>query len=218
MSAPTINICIIDDHSLIRDGIKSSLENFSGLTVVAEATNGKQALDALAGKSIDIVLMDISMDVMNGIEATKKIRKIFPEIKILALTMHDDDSHILHMLKAGAMGYVLKSEPSENLVKAIEAVLMGKTYFSKKVSDIMMNRFMSIKTKKSTFGFDQLTKREIEILLLISNGLTNPQIADKLFISHRTVDSHRRNLIQKLNVKNTAGLVMAAVKNGVVEV
>ncbi|TRX60034.1 response regulator transcription factor [Fulvivirga sp. M361] len=218
MNLKPVNVFIVDDHSLIREGIKSSLENFRTVTVVGEAANGKQALAELAKQSVDIVLMDISMSVMDGIEATRKIRKLFPDLKVLALTMHDDNSHILKMMKAGALGYVLKSENSKNLVKAIETVAKGQTYFGKKVSDTMMNHLMSVKTKKSTFGFSQLTKREVEILRHIAEGLTNPEIAKKLFIGHRTVDTHRRNLIQKLNVKNTAGLVRVAIKNGVVEV
>ena len=218
MNLKPVNVFIVDDHSLIREGIKSSLENFRTVAVVGEAANGKQALAELAKQSVDIVLMDISMSVMDGIEATRKIRKLFPDLKVLALTMHDDNSHILKMMKAGALGYVLKSENSKNLVKAIETVAKGQTYFGKKVSDTMMNHLMSVKTKKSTFGFSQLTKREVEILRHIAEGLTNPEIAKKLFIGHRTVDTHRRNLIQKLNVKNTAGLVRVAIKNGVVEV
>lgn len=212
-----INILIVDDHKIVRDGIISSLKNFENLNVVGEASNGKAVLDLLARKPVDVVLMDISMEDMDGIEATGIIRNNYPDAKILALTMHEDESHIVRMLKAGAMGYILKNVSMDGLIKAIQTVARGEAYFSRKVSDTIMARFVSAKTAKKSTGFDHLTKREKEILKLIAEGLTNHEIAERLFISSRTVDTHRRNLIQKLQVKNTAGLVRMAIKNGIVE-
>jgi len=214
---------VVDDHKMIRDGIKSSLSDVEGLEIVNEASDGAEAIDKLTAEQVDVVLMDISMSGMGGIEATKKITETFAEVKVLALTMHDEESHIMNMLQAGALGYILKSTGMTELVEAVKTVANGESFFSQKVSATLLGQFVKNKaaTKKEDDKTDaslaQLTKREHEILKLIAEEFTNQEIADKLFISQRTVDTHRRNLIQKLNAKNTAGLVRYAFRNGLVE-
>ncbi len=214
---------VVDDHKMIRDGIKSSLSDVAGLEIINEASDGNEALEKLAAEPVDVVLMDISMSGMGGIEATKKITEAFAEVKVLALTMHDEESHIMNMLQAGALGYILKSTGMTELVEAVRTVANGESYFSKKVSATLLGQFVKNKAvakkenDKTDASLSELTKRELEILKLIAEEYTNQEIAEKLFISQRTVDTHRRNLIQKLNAKNTAGLVRYAFRNGLVQ-
>ena len=154
---------------------------------------------------------------LDGIDATKYITEHFPEVKVLALTMHTDESHITRMLQVGAMGYILKNTGKKELTEAIKTVASGESYFAKEASEVIMRRLMKNKSlQKGKFANVELTKREKEVLKLIAEENTNHEIADKLFISPRTVDTHRRNLLQKLKVKNTAGLVKYAIQNEVV--
>ncbi len=208
-----IKIVIVDDHEIIRDGIKALLTNAEHIEVVGEASNGKEAIKILIEcNDVDLVLMDISMPVMNGIDATKYISENFTHPKVLTLTMHDDEVHIIKMLQAGALGYVFKTTGKNELVEAIDTIADGESYFTKEASKTIMQHFMKNKanSRKSTV---HLTKREKEVLLLITEELTNQEIADKLFLSHRTIDTHRRNLLQKIGVKNTVGLVKYALKH-----
>lgn len=211
-----VNILLVDDHGIIRDGIKSMLENGHGFQIVAEADNGREALEAIENSDapIDLVVMDINMPVMDGIEATKKIKKEWPEVKILALTMMKEDEHVRQMIQAGASGYILKNSGNEELIEAIEEVMKGKHYFSSDATySIMMDLIESGGKKKANAESANLTNREIEVLELITQEFTNQEIADKLDISVRTVDAHRRNLLQKTGARNTAGLVRFALEN-----
>jgi len=218
-----INIMIVDDHQIIRDGITSSLALDQEIKVVAEAACAEEALELLKINSeIDVIVMDINLgDGENGIQTTKKISQLYKKINILAISMHDDGTHILSMLKAGAIGYMLKGQGMKDLVEAIKTVAKGENYFSKHVSEILMKQFTR-KSQGASFKKQNqlihLTKREIEVLKLIAEEYTNQEIAEKLFISPRTVDSHRGTLIQKLNVKNTAGLVKYAINHGLIEI
>lgn len=212
-----IKILLVDDHDIIRDGIRALLEDEVGFKIVAEAENGIKALEACKEhEDLDIIIMDISMPEMNGIKATEKIKEDYPDIKVLALTMMDEDQHIRQMIEAGASGYILKSSDREELVTAITRILDGSHYFSEDAAyNVMMDIVKNAdKPDKET---SELTERELEVLELIVKEMTNQQIADKLFISIRTVDAHRRNLLQKTGAKNTAGLVTYAVKNNLVD-
>ncbi len=214
-----INILLVDDHKIIRDGIKALLKGVPDVEVVSEAEDGQMALDILASKNnIDLVLMDINMPNLNGVEATTFIVKNHGGVKVMALTMHDDDAHIIHMLKAGAVGYMFKTIGKVELTHAIRSVSQGDTYFAKEASQKIMEHFMQknkgAKVTRTEYNMSSLTKREKEVLQLIAEEFTNHEIAEKLFLSARTVDTHRRNLLQKLGVKNTAGLVKAAIKSG----
>jgi len=199
-----IKVLIADDHAIIRDGLKSMLGTVPELDIVATMENGRQVIDYLEHGEVDVVLMDISMPVLNGIDATVEITARFPSVKVIALTNYQQHDYIRYMLNAGAKGYVLKDADRTELFEALLDVSKGKKYYSEKVMDKM--------TAFSVAGAPALlTEREKEILKMIAGELTNQEIADQLFLSVRTVDTHRRNLLQKLGVKNTAGLVKCAI-------
>ena len=215
-----IEILLVDDHEIVRDGIKSLLEDEVGFKVTAEAENGKEAIEVCADQNIDLVVMDISMPEMNGIEATESIKERFPDIKVLALTMMDEDEHIRNMIEAGASGYIMKSSDKDELLKAITTILDDRHYFSEDVAQSVLMDLVkgnSKRKRKHEAPPDQITDREKEVLELIVKEYTNQQIADELNISIRTVDAHRRNLLQKTGAKNTAGLVTYAIRHELVK-
>jgi len=215
-----IKILIADDHPFFRDGMHQLLTDQLNITDIDEAANGSEVLERLADKSYDIIIMDIKMPVMNGIDATREIRKNYPDVKVLAMSMYDEQPYFIRMLKAGARGYLLKNSTKEELLDAISKLMQGENYFSKEVSDIMISNIVSgkqMETVNEEKIMMSLTSREIEIIRMIAEELTNVEIGERLNISPRTVDTHRRNLLQKLKVKNTAGLVKYAVKNGLLE-
>ncbi len=212
----TINILVVDDHKVFRDGINALLEKVEGVEVVAEASNGKEALDQLKKCRVDVVLMDIDMGEMNGIDTTQIVKQLYPDVNILVLSMHGEHNYIIKMLDAGASGYILKNAGMDEMVSAIKCVSKGDSYFSREVSTVLLQQLHKpVSTKKQKDV--ALTLRETEVLKLIAQEFSNPEIADKLFISIRTVDTHRRNLLEKLGVKNTAGLVKYALKKGLAD-
>lgn len=213
MSASKILLC--DDHQLIIDGLKNILLDQSDLTLIGEANNGQQALKILEVLQPDLVLMDIDMPVMNGLEATQQIRKKFPNVKVMILTMHDESSLVRKIMEIGANGYMLKNSDQEELIKAIHQVLKGELYFPEEILNGKKpekEESFSLRPSDAVL-LSQLTEREIEILAQIADGLSNKEIGDKLFISHRTVDTHRTNLMKKLDVHNIAGLIRFAIRN-----
>ncbi len=217
-----INILIVDDHRMVREGIRASLAELPDIQIVDEAANSAETLAKLAQyPDVRVVVMDITLgNGEDGIAITRQVVQQFPQVRVLALTMHDEEAHITNMLQAGAVGYLLKDTGMDELVTAIRTVAQGESYFSQEVSKSMMNRLMTNKQAKKKDGHvlpQALTRREREILQLIAEEYTNPEIAEKLFISPRTVDTHRRNLILKLNAKNTAGLVRYAIKFDLVD-
>lgn len=219
----TINILIVDDHKIIINGIKSLLEDATDICILSEAADGLEAIQSIKNVSdIQLVLMDIRMPNMDGVQATREITAQFPHIKVVALTMFDDNQYITSMLQAGARGYILKNTGKQELIRAIRLVAEGGTYFSSDVTSVVMSTYMNKSTptavsRGTELDPSQLTGREIEILKLIAFELTNKEIADKLIISPRTVHSHRRNLMQKIGVKNTAGLVRYALQFGILD-
>lgn len=209
-----IRVGIADDHEIVRDGIKLLLEDEPGYEIIFEAENGKEAVESCISHEIDLVIMDITMPEMDGIEATKILKEKYPDIKILALTMLSEDQHIRKMIKAGASGYILKSSGKKELLKAINAIVNGQHYFSEEATQSILQELINPEISKQKDSEDvHITERELEILKLIVNEFTNQEIADKLFLSVRTVDAHRRNLLQKTGAKNTAGLVKYALNN-----
>jgi len=204
-----IRVLLVDDHPLVLDGIRSRLEDDPEIAIVGEAGNGEEALRMAKERKPDIVLMDINMPVMNGIEAAEKFAELLPDIKLLMLTMHDSREYITKVLKAGAKGYILKDVSSSEMLIAIRAVHQGKTYYSSGVTDILVNE----SSKKEV----PLTDREKTILQLLAEGNSNKHVARELDISVRTVETHRRNIKRKLEVKTSAGLVKYAIENGIVE-
>lgn len=216
-----MNILLVDDHKIIREGIKHYLEAYDGVRVVGEAKNGVEALEWLEPNhaQVDIGILDIGMDGMNGIELCGEMTKLYPNIKCIALSMFSESYHIKQMMQAGALGYLLKNSSKEEIHEAITKVSDGGTYFTSEVTGIVMES-MTGTTKKSysRMTLDMpLTDRELEVLELIMKEFSNQEIADKLFISPRTVDAHKRNLLEKTGSKNLAGLVMYAVQNRLFE-
>ena len=208
-----IKILIVDDHQIVRDGIKLYLEKNPDFDIVAEADSGEEAVRLLKNIDVDLVMVDINMKGMSGIETTQQIMKDHPQLRVLALTMHNDYQHIKSMMDAGASGYVLKSCDEEEVVGAINSVINDEIYYSKEVAQTVMNN-MAKKRKKATHEImTPLTPRELEVYKLILEEMSNQEIADKLFISVRTVEVHKRNLLEKTGAKNSTGLVLYAIKN-----
>ncbi|CAD5258578.1 MULTISPECIES: response regulator transcription factor [unclassified Imperialibacter] len=204
-----IKVLIADDHHLMVDGIKSLLDDVEGLEIVGVANDGEETMVFVSRKPVDVILLDLQMPKMNGFQVAEQIKKKYPKIRILVLTMYDKPGFIRELLESGVDGYVLKNTGKEELVEGIKTVNNGEKFFSKEVSGIFYDSFRKEKDE-NTF----LTTREIEIIKLIAQELTSQEIADKLFLSHFTVDTHRRNIINKLGVKNTAGLIRYAYENG----
>ena len=215
-----IKIIIADDHKIIRVGLRGMLERESDIEITGEAENGEEVMSVLAQNPSHVVLMDIDLGETSGIEATKKIKEAYPAIHVLGLTMHEEPSYIVKMLEAGASGYLLKNAGREELLSAIHTVAKGDSYFSQKVSATLLqtitNRKNTVESAPKTPLQTPLTEREVEVLRLIAQEYSNGEIAEKLFISIRTVDTHRRNLLEKLQVKNTVGLVKYAIEKGII--
>ncbi len=211
-----VKILLADDHKIVRDGIKLMLEPQAGIDVVDEAENGEEALAKLKDLVVDIVVMDINMPKVDGITATKKIKEEYPDVKVLALTMSNDDLHIRQMIQAGASGYIMKSAGRKELKEAIDAIMEGKHYFSDEATESIMMDLVKGKGKSTAPDPIHITDREREILELIVQEHTNQEIAEKLYISSRTVDAHRRNLLQKTGARNTAGLVKYAFQHNLI--
>ncbi|MBL4592233.1 MAG: response regulator transcription factor [Flavobacteriales bacterium] len=203
-----IKILLVDDHDLVRIGIRSYLEMESGrFEVIGEASNGISAMAEIKVNKPDIIIMDINMPQMDGIKATKEVKKRYPEMKILALSMLSESQHIKAMITAGADGYILKNTSPDQLFEAIEKVCDNETYYSFDVSQKILSSFSKKKKSLSKYENTQLTAREKEVLYLIMKEYSNMEIAEKLYISTRTVDAHKRNLIEKTGVKNLVALV-----------
>jgi DNA-binding NarL/FixJ family response regulator len=211
-----IKVIIADDHKIFRQGISALISDEEDIKVIGEAGN-EQDLKQLLGTDLpDLILMDITFGESNGIELTNHLTSKYPGIKILAFSMHDEKSYVLKMLEAGATGYLIKSAGKEEMITGIRTVAKGDGYFSQEVSTLLLRHF-SKKDKTSSKVGEELTARELEVLKLIADEYSNPEIAEKLFISTRTVDTHRRNLLDKLRVKNTAGLVKYAIKHDLLD-
>lgn len=207
-----IKLIITDDHPSLREGINAVLTQEKDIQVIGLAENGAELLELLKSKTPDVVLVDINMPVMNGIDATKEINKKFPDIKVIVFSQYDEKRFVKRVLKEGASGYLLKSATSGELAKAIRMVMSGAIYLSEELPNVFTER----KKKKSDYLFADLTSREIEVLKLICEEKTTEEIAQALFISHNTVESHRSNILLKIGAKNTAGLVKWAIDNEII--
>ncbi|WP_066220972.1 response regulator transcription factor [Formosa haliotis] len=212
-----INVVLADDHLLVRDGIKSLLEDQDGVHVIAEASNGKEALKVVEDNKPDVLIVDIRMPEMNGIEVVTELNKIKSPIKTLVLSMHDSEEYVLNAINAGADGYLLKGSSKEEFMKALQMVASGGKYFTGDVSSIIINNMINQggvqeeepEKPESTFN---LTKREKQILSLVLDGKSNKEIAENLDVSKRTAEVHRFNLMKKLDVKNLIELTKIAAK------
>jgi len=208
-------VIIVDDHTLFRNGLRILLNNMENYHVIGEAANGKQFLDLLEKGIPDLVLMDISMPVMDGIEASTLAHELYPELKIITLSMYGEEDYYYKMVDAGVKGFVLKNSDIKEVKTAMDVVYEGGSFFSSELLQNLVNSFKS--SPKSKDFHAELSEREMEILILICKGLSNQEIGDKLFISKRTVDKHRANILEKSESKNTAQLVVYAIKNRLVE-
>ncbi len=211
-----IRVAIVDDHKLLIDGLKLIIGQEEDIEIVFVAYNGQQIISQLEEDNVDIVLLDIDLPVLNGIETCKVIKERFPETKVLVLTTHDKGAFIQQMLKAGALGYVLKNAAPEELVIAIRKVNEGITYLTPEANLTLMNTLRNEHNQKQTF-LPELTRREKEILNLIADELTTKEIAQKLHLSENTIETHRRNLLSKMNVRNVAGLIKVALSRGLIK-
>ena len=210
-----IKILIIDDHQLVLDGLKALIKGVPEFVLVAEANSGAEALEKTRSSHFDVVLTDIEMPGINGIETTRLLLQEHPNAKALALTMYNEKGIINKVIEAGASGYVLKNVNKSELIEAIKKVAFGQKYFSAEVvSTLLEKEAVNIVPSKEEASLDKLTKREVEILKLIALGFSNREVGGKLFISPRTVDTHRTNLMVKLQVKNIAGLIRYAIQSG----
>ncbi len=210
-----IHILIADDHRIFREGLAELLAKEPNMEIVADVGDGNAIREVINSRQVDIILMDIDMGETSGIAMTKEIKTTHPDIKILTLSMHGDKSYIIKMLEAGANGYILKNAGKEEMINAIHTAANGHTYLSSQVSARLLEHIANPTPASRKKNEDTpLTDREIEVLILIAEEYSNPEIAEKLFISVRTVDTHRRNLLDKLGVKNTAGLVKYAIQHG----
>lgn len=214
-----ISIVLADDHILVRKGIKAMLESEDSLSVIGEAGNGREALDVARELHPDILVLDIRMPEMTGIEAAAKLAEFSPATKALILSMHDSEEYVLQSLDAGAYGYLLKDTDKSEFVKALKQIHAGNKYFSGAVSNVLANRLLGVKSPgKNMSPYDQyhLTKREREILRMVINGTPNKEIADTLDKSVRTIETHRFNIMKKMSVNNAVDMVNKAVKENLV--
>lgn len=215
-----INILVVDDHSLVREGIITMLSSYDDFTIIGEAESGEEALTKIASQTPDIILLDINMPGMNGIETAKKIAENHQDqgIKIIILSMEVTQDHISEAIKAGVTGYLAKDTKKDILAEAIRKVMKGEQYFGQKISQVIFKGFYNqSKGERVANENKDLSKREVEVLRQIASGLSNREIADKLFISIRTVDAHRNHIMQKLSLKSTAQLVKYAIREKIVE-
>jgi DNA-binding NarL/FixJ family response regulator len=206
-----ISVFIVDDHPIVIEGLRSVIERLEGHRIAGTASNAIDAVNCLKNLQVDVLLLDINLPDINGIDLCKKVRSEFPSIKVLGISTFSDRSYISRMIHNGAHGYLIKSASREEIAEAIASVMAGKLYMS-----LDMEHFLRPATVVGTDRLPKLTKREKEILQHIAEGLTNGQIAAKLFISPSTVDTHRKNMLTKLEVNNTAALIRLAVENGLV--
>ncbi|MHA7109465.1 response regulator [Sunxiuqinia elliptica] len=216
MNNKQYQIILVDDHTLFRNGLRILLNNQQEYTICAEAANGEEFLELLDKQRPDLVLLDIDMPVMDGIEAANRALKKYPELKIITLSMYGEEDYYYKMVDAGVKGFLLKNSDINEVKAAMQTVLEGGSYFS---SELLQNLVSSLRSKSQQHEKQNvLSERETEILILICQGFSNQEIADQLFISKRTVDKHRSNILEKSESKNTAQLVMYAIKNQLVEI
>ncbi|GEO04629.1 oxygen regulatory protein NreC [Adhaeribacter aerolatus] len=215
-----IKVIIVDDHRLIRTGLQSLLKDEPSISIVGEAENGVQLINLLETTPVDVVLMDIKMPEMDGFETAQHILQNFTSVKVLTLTMFENEDYINKMMEMGVQGYILKNISKEELVHAVQTIAKGQNYISAEITLNLLRKNKPSLTE-NTANYEpaeliELSKRELEVLKLITEGFTNAEIADKLFTSKRTIDSHRQRIIEKTQARNTAALVRYAINRGII--
>lgn len=209
-----IKLLIVDDHKVVRAGIRLLFQTDNEVSVVGEAENGEMATELVKKLHPDVVITDISMPNMGGIQLTKKLKEEHPNVKVLIISMHNDDDYIIDALEAGAMGYITKDSNDDEITNAVHSISNDKMYYGSSISDVFAKKLL--KQTKSANEIEKLTERELEVLELIVLGMSNKEIANKLFVSKRTVDNHRTNCMRKISANNTADIVRIAYQNNLV--
>lgn len=215
----TVRILLSDDHEVVRRGLRTILEGESGLQVCAEAVTGREAVEAAAKTRPDVVVMDISMPELNGLEATRQILKALPQTQVLILTMHDSEQVVRDVFDAGARGYVLKSDAGRDLVAAVKALIQQKPFFTSRVAELMLQGYLhgGRKAVEGELSLPHLTAREREIVQLLAEGKSNKEVAVALGVSVKTAETHRANIMRKLNLHSISDLVRFAIRNKIIE-
>jgi len=211
-----IRVLIADDHTLVRDGIRTLLQLVADIEVVGEATNGKEALQKVEQLDPDVVLMDLAMPIMGGLEATRRIRKQFPRTKVLALTQYDDSDYVIPIIEAGARGFVTKMAAFSELASAIQAVHKGDSYLSPSAAAALVEEYQQKSPEGDRDPYQQLTDREREVLKLVAEGHTAREIADLLVVSPKTVEWYKSSLMNKLNIHNKTDLIRFAIRKAII--
>jgi DNA-binding NarL/FixJ family response regulator len=212
-----LRVLLADDHGIVRRGLRSLIESQSGLEIVGEASDGLEALRLCAEFRPDILILDVAMPKMNGIEVASRVQKLDRPPRVIVLSMHTDESYIIRALAAGARGYLLKDATDEDLLPAIRSVVSGKPYFSPAVTAVLMEDYVrQLQARGLTDTYHLLTSREREVLQLLAEGRSNKEVATLLDLGVSTVETHRANLMQKLNLHNTAEIVLYAVRKGII--
>jgi len=213
----SIRILLADDHTIVRDGLRALLERQADMSVVAEAADGRECVQLAEQHSPDVVIMDVAMPEMNGIEAARRILSANPKMSVLILSMHRDESYVLRALRAGARGYLLKDSPRDDVLTAIRTVAAGRSYLSRQVSQILQEDYVrQLESRGLEDSYDLLTDREREILQLLAEGKANKEVANLLNISPTTVETHRAHILQKLSLHSTADLILYAVRKRII--
>ncbi|MGM9986029.1 MAG: response regulator [Bacillaceae bacterium] len=223
----TVKVIIIDDHKLFREGIKRILEFESSLEVVAEGSDGIDVIPLAQKYEYDVIIMDINMPTINGVNATRELLKVQPDAKVIILSIHDDESYVMHALRMGAKGYLLKEMDADTLIEAVQVVAGGGCYLHPKVTKSLVNEYRRLANREHHFVQNErkvapplhvLTRRECEVLQMLADGMSNRAVGEALFISEKTVKNHVSNILQKIDVNDRTQAVVAAIKNGWVEV
>ncbi len=214
-----IKVILVDDHNIVRDGIKNLLLNDVSIEVIGEASNYNELIDLLKYSIPDVLILDISLPEKSGIEITREIINNYSDINIVILSMYTEEEFVLNAVKAGAKSYLPKNTTKKELIESVKSVAEGKEYFSSTISGVLMNSYLKTlkKSDSNSSGNAELSKRETEVLKLCSEGISNKEISEKLFISVRTVESHKNHIMQKLNLKSSVEMIKYAIKSGIAE-
>ncbi len=213
----TIRVLLAEDHTIVREGLRLLLESQPDITVVGEAGSGREAVSLAQQHHPDVVIMDLHMPDLNGLEATRLIRDLLPDVQVLVLTMYESDEYFFQAIEAGAAGYVLKKAATDDLVRAVRAVAQGDAFLYPSMARRLLEDYRQRKQPLPTSGLAALSEREREVFMLLAQGLTNQQIAEKLVISPSTVQTHRAHIMEKLGLKTTADLIRYAIRHGLIE-
>jgi DNA-binding NarL/FixJ family response regulator len=212
----SIRVLVVDDHEVVRQGIKLVLETDPELEVVGEAASGEEAIERVRELKPNVVVMDIGMPGLSGFEATRRIRESHPDVEVLALTVHDSEAYVFQMLQAGATGYIVKRAPAADVIQAVKRAYQGEAVLHPSVAKLLIRDYLSRVEKGEEVSYDTLSEREREILKLIAEGQTNREIADLLYLSVKTIQAHRANLMRKLGMHDRTELVKYAIRKGII--